>query len=75
MKTLSPSTFHVISAGCGELTAKEAYIAYLKVCTVEDRQNVFNIRKNVFKSFFGQESVDEETVRQALITAFENASF
>lgn len=75
MKTLSLSALHAVSAGCGELTAREAYIAYLKVCTQDDRQNVFDIQKNVFISLAGQESVDEETVRLALIHAFENASF
>lgn len=75
MKTLSLTALHAVSAGCGELTAREAYIAYLKVCTQDDRQQVFNIQNSVFMSLAAQESVDEETVRQALISAFENASF
>lgn len=75
MKILTLSALHSVSAGCGELTAKEAYIAFLKVCTQEDRENVFNIQKTVFMNLTRQEAVDEETVRQALVTAFEKASF
>ena len=75
MKILTLSALHSVSAGCGELTAREAYIAYLKICTQDDRQNIANIHKKVFMSLADQGAVDEETIRQALVTAFENASF
>lgn len=74
MKTLSLSALHTVSAGCGQLTAKEAYIAYLQVCTEEDRDNIFKAHQSVFNSF-GTTFPDEETIRQALITAIQNTTF